>query len=92
MQSAKGRLIAISADTLETQKKFKAELQAGYSFVADPEAELIRLYDVKVPVMNLANRVTFVIDKKRQIVAVSSGGDAIDPTAALNAVQQCSAR
>jgi peroxiredoxin len=53
---------------------------------------LIELYDVKVPVFTLASRTTFVIGKDRKIVSVTSGGDAVDPTAAISAAQQvCSA-
>jgi thioredoxin-dependent peroxiredoxin len=79
------QVLAISADDMATQQKFKAELEATFPFIADADAKLIELYDVKLPVLTLANRTTFVIDKSRKIVSVTTGGDAVDPTAALGA-------
>ncbi len=82
-------MIAVSADDLATQKKFKASLEATFPFVADPGGKLIELYDVKTPVVTFANRTTFVIDQNRRIVSITTGGDAIDPTAALGAAASC---
>ena len=79
------QVVAISNDDIETQSRFKSELTAPFPFVADPEAKLIRLYDVKVPVLKMAKRVTFVIDQKRAIVSITTGGDAVDPDAAIAA-------
>lgn len=56
----------MSADDRDTQARFRAELGATFSFVADPEAKLIALYDVKVPILTLSSRATFVIDKNRK--------------------------
>ena len=39
--------------------------------------------DVKVPVMSLANRYTFVIGEDRKVLKVESGSDAIDPEGAI---------
>jgi peroxiredoxin len=81
------RVVAISTDDLETQRRFKAELAAPFPFVADVEGKLVALYDVKVPVLTYANRVTFVIDKSRRIVKIERGGDAIDPSSAIGAAK-----
>ncbi len=78
-------MLAVSADDVETQRKFKASLGATFPFVADPQATLISLYGVKTPVVKFAMRTTFVIGKDRMIVSVTSGGDAIDPKAATDA-------
>jgi len=87
LKDAKAQLLAISADTAETETKFRASIGADFPFVADPEAKLITLYDVKLPVLTLANRATFVIDKNRRIVSITSGGDAVDPSAAIGAAK-----
>jgi len=75
----------VSADDLETQKKFKASLAATFPFVSDPEARLITLYDVKTPVVTFAKRTTFVIGRDRRITSVTTGGDAVDPKQAVDA-------
>ncbi len=75
----------MSTDDLETQKKFKASLGATFPFVADPDAKLVSLYDVKTPVVKFAMRTTFVIGKDRRVTSVTTGGDAIDPAKAREA-------
>jgi thioredoxin-dependent peroxiredoxin len=83
------QILAISSDDSETQKKFKASIGAAFPFIADADAKLIELYDVKLPVLTYANRTTFVIDQKRKIVSITTGGDAVDPTAAVGAAMSC---
>jgi len=70
-------------DDAETMKKFKAELKAPYSFIADPEGKIVALYDVKMPAMPIANRASFVIGDDRKILKVQSGKDAVDPADAI---------
>ncbi len=70
-------------DDIETQRRFKTELAAPFSFVADPEGKVVKLYDVKTPVVSYAQRFTFVVGQDRKILKVESGGDAIDPQGAI---------
>ena len=72
-------------DDAETLKRFKQSLKAQFSFVPDPEGELVKKFDVKVPVLSLAQRYTFVIGEDRKILKVDSGGDAIDASKAVEA-------
>lgn len=81
------QVVAISADDLETQKKFKAKIGAVFPFVADPSAKIIALYDVKLPILTAANRVTFVIAPDGKITSITKGSDAVDPTAAIDAAE-----
>jgi thioredoxin-dependent peroxiredoxin len=78
-------VVAISTDDLETMKKWKAELKAPYSFIADPDAKIVALYDVKIPVVGLANRYTFVVGQDGKVSDVKSGSDAIDPGGSIDA-------
>jgi peroxiredoxin len=80
-------VIAISTDDTETQVKFKTQLKAPYSFIADSDAVLVKKYDTKVPVLTLSKRITFVIGPGRKVLSKQEGGDAVDPSAA---VQACS--
>lgn len=78
-------MIAISTDDAETSAKFKASLKAPYHFVADADAKLVKLFDVKTPLVSFAKRTTFVVGPGRKILAVQEGGDAIDPSGAVTA-------
>ena len=85
MEKNAARVLAVSMDDAETLKKFKAELKAPYSFIADPEGKIVALYDVKMPAMPIANRMSFVVGEDRKILKVQSGKDALDPAEAIAA-------
>lgn len=72
-------------DDLETQRRFKTELKAPFPFVADPQGDLVKLFDVKMAVVSYAQRYTFVIGEGRKILKVESGSDAINPEGAIQA-------
>jgi peroxiredoxin len=76
-------VIAVSTDDAKALAQFKAQLKAPFSFVSDEKVELTKVYDVKMPVMSLAQRYTFVIGEGRKILKVESGSDAIDPSGAV---------
>ena len=78
-------MIAISTDDVETSKRFRDSLKAPYHFVADEQATLVKLYDVKVFLLSFAKRVTFVVGPGRKVLSVSEGSDAIDPSGAVAA-------
>ena len=82
-------MLAISADDAKTLRDFRAKYAPGLPFVSDSDGKLIKLYDVKTPLINFANRTTFIIGAGRKISAIQSGGDAIDATKALGAAQTC---
>ena len=73
----KGQVLAISGDSQETMKEFKESLKAEYPFIADPEARLMKLYDVKYPLFTVAARWSFVVGDNRKVIKVFSGSDAI---------------
>ena len=80
-----GTVIAVSTDDRETQLKFKASLTATYSFVADHEGKLVNAYDLKMPILSMSKRATFVIGAGRKVLSVQEGSDAIETSAAVNA-------
>jgi peroxiredoxin Q/BCP len=82
------RVLAISGDDAATLQRFKGELKAPFAFVPDPDGTLMRLYDVKAPVVTLAKRTTFLISRKRVIADITSGGDAIRVENALRALDK----
>jgi peroxiredoxin len=68
-------------------KDFKKSLNASYPFIADPDARLMKLFDVKYPFFDVPSRHTFVVGQGRRIQAIFTGGDAID---ANQAIESCS--
>lgn len=77
-------VIAISGDGEGRQERFRQSLGAEYAFVADPRAELIRAYGAKLPLVNYARRMTFVIGRDKRIKLIEKGSAAVDPTRALH--------
>ena len=57
----------MSKDDQATAERFRAALELPYPLVGDPEGEILRAYDVRIPVLGLAQRVTFVVGQDRRI-------------------------
>ncbi len=72
-------------DKPDVLRKFKAELKAPFAFISDEEGKLVKAFDVKTPILSLAQRYTFVVGPGRKILSVTSGKDAVDPSAAVAA-------
>ena len=53
----------ISADSVAAQKKFHDEHKMTFDLLSDEGAKVISLYGVKMPVLSMANRQTFILDK-----------------------------
>ena len=78
-------MIAISTDDVETSKRFRESLKAPYHFVADDQAKVVKLFDVKVFLFTIAKRITYVVGPGRKILSVQEGSDALDPSGAVTA-------
>ena len=78
-------IFGVSADDLETQKKFAESLNLEFALLADPKGEAAKAFDVYNAERNIANRTTFVIDKQGKIQEVISGGEAIEIEGAAQA-------
>jgi len=89
IQKLKGNVLAVSMDDVATLVKWRTELKAPQTFVADPEGKLVRLFDAKMPVLGMASRHTFVIGAGRKVLEHTEGSDSIDPS---RAVAACSLR
>jgi thioredoxin-dependent peroxiredoxin len=85
LEQSQAQVLAVSTDDKEQMKKFKESLKASFPFIPDPEAKLTKLYDVKLPVMTMAQRYTFVVGEDRKVLKVESGSDAVDPAEAIAA-------
>ncbi|MEO5577919.1 MAG: peroxiredoxin [Sphingomicrobium sp.] len=74
-KAAGARVIGMSADNLETLKKFSIEGCRSAFPVARADKKVIKAYDVAIPVVGLSNRTSFVIARDGRIVMVHSEMD-----------------
>lgn len=68
-------VLGVSADDVASHAAFASKYDLPFSILADPEGTLISAYGVKMPVLKLASRVTFIIDRSGTIRAVVSKVD-----------------
>ncbi|MBE4751841.1 redoxin domain-containing protein [Corallococcus sp. ZKHCc1 1396] len=83
IEKVQGQVLAFSTDDAETLARFKAELKAPFAFIPDPDGKVVAAYDVKMPVVTVSKRYTFVVGEDRKVLKVDEGKDAIDPTGAI---------
>jgi peroxiredoxin Q/BCP len=77
------QVLGVSMDDLDTQKRFAQSLSLPFPLAADPSGAAAEAYGVKKG--SYADRVTFVVDPEGKVVKVLSGGEALDPSPALDA-------
>jgi peroxiredoxin len=71
-RKAGARVVGLSADNLETLKKFSVEACRGQFPVATATPDLIKAYDVKLPVAPISNRTSYVIGQDGRVIFVHS--------------------
>lgn len=71
-RKAGARVIGMSADNLDTLKKFSVEACRGQFPVATANPDLIKAYDVKLPVAPISNRTSYVIAQDGRVTFVHS--------------------
>ena len=87
-KAAGARVIGMSADTIDTLKKFSVEGCRSAFPVARAAPNVIKAYDVALPVVGMTNRTSYVIAPDGRIVMVHSEMDWKDHVAkSLAAVQ-----
>ncbi len=57
-------VLGVSADDVDSHAAFARKFTLPFSLLADPDGALIKAYGVKMPLLRMAHRVTFVIDKQ----------------------------
>lgn len=71
-RKAGARVIGMSADSLATLKKFSVEACRGRFPVATASPGVIKAYDVKLPVVRMTNRTSYVIAPDGRVTFVHS--------------------
>jgi peroxiredoxin Q/BCP len=85
VEKAGAQVFGVSTDSVETQKKFKAEFKLPYNLLSDPDGKVAKLYSGTMPIVGVANRANFVVGQDGRITKIVEGGDAVDPNAAIAA-------
>lgn len=76
LQTNNVAVVGVSHDSVASHKKFAADFNLNFTLIADPEDKIIKLYDVKMPMLGMAKRVSFLIGLDGKIVHVT---DAMNP-------------
>lgn len=66
----------ISTDDVTAQKKFHDKEKLKFDLIADPEAKVTEMYSVKMPLVKIAKRWTFIVDPELKIRWIN---DNVDP-------------
>jgi thioredoxin-dependent peroxiredoxin len=77
-------VIGVSHDSIESHEKFAEQYHLDFTLVADPNDKIIDLYDVKMPLMAMAKRVSFLIGLDGRIVHVT---DSMNPQTHFDEMQ-----
>lgn len=78
-------VLGISTDDVETQRRFKAEMKLPYPLLSDSGGKVAKQYAGTMAVVGVANRANFVVGQDGVVKEIVSGGDAVDPAAAIAA-------
>jgi peroxiredoxin Q/BCP len=62
IQAKNAEIYGVSVNTVDEQKKFSAKHNINFPLLCDSTAEVAEKYGVKMPVVGIAKRWTFVID------------------------------
>lgn len=57
-------VLGVSSDDVASHQAFATKFSLPFSLLADPGKAIIEAYGVKMPVVGMAKRVTFIIDRK----------------------------
>lgn len=84
LQTNNVEVIGVSFDTADSHKQFIAKNNLNFTLLADPNGKIVDTYDVKMPMMKMAKRVSFLIGTDGKIVHVT---DAMNPQTHFDEMQ-----
>lgn len=68
LRSNECEVIGISSDTQETNDRFRESLGLPFRLLGDPKGAILRAYDVRWPIVGLAQRVTYAIGRNKKVL------------------------
>jgi peroxiredoxin Q/BCP len=84
LQTNNVEVIGVSFDSADSHKKFIEKYDLNFTLLADTDGKITKAYDVKMPVLNLSKRVSFLIGLDGKIVHVT---DAMNPQTHFDEMQ-----
>ncbi len=85
LQTNNVEVIGVSHDSVDSHKKFVEEYKLNFTLIADPDGKIIEAYDVKMPIMAMSKRVSFLIGLDGKIIHVT---DAMNPQAHFDEMKE----
>jgi thioredoxin-dependent peroxiredoxin len=84
--TAKGaQVVGISVDDVETLKRFREANRLPFPLLSDEGGKVAKQYGGTVPVVGVANRATFVLDRDGTVSEIVTGSEAVNPASAIAA-------
>jgi peroxiredoxin Q/BCP len=68
-------IVGVSFDSADSHLKFITQYKLPFTLLADTDGKIAAAYDVKMPVLNMAKRVSFLIGLDGKIVHVTDSGN-----------------
>lgn len=62
------QIIGISRDGMDSHLAFKKEMELPYPLLSDTDGHVTKLYKAKLPMVGMANRVTYLLDEENRIL------------------------
>lgn len=85
IRAQNAEVFGISTDDVADLKVFHDKHKLSFSLLSDPDAKVTALYGVKIPVLNMAKRWTFILDPALVIRQID---DDVDPALDANRVAE----
>jgi peroxiredoxin Q/BCP len=60
-------VIGVSADSQEEAERFKQSLDLPFPLVGDPKGKILDAFGVRIPIVGLARRATFVVGRDHKV-------------------------
>jgi peroxiredoxin Q/BCP len=68
-------IVGVSFDSADSHLQFITKYKLPFTLLADTDGKIAAAYDVKMPVLNMAKRVSFLIGLDGKIVHVTNTGN-----------------
>jgi peroxiredoxin Q/BCP len=72
LQADNVEVIGVSHDSVESHKKFAEKYNLNFTLVGDADGSIVAKYDVKMPLLPMSKRVSFLIGLDGKIVHVTN--------------------
>ena len=72
LQTNNVAVLGVSYDSVASHQKFIATYKLNFTLLADTDGKIIAAYDVKMPMMSMAKRVSFLIGTDCKIIHVTN--------------------